>query len=388
MTIDTPTMLVALLIGYALLVLDLALAHRPLLASRPELRLWTIGSSVMLLGFVGIVLRPVLPLGPAILLSNGLLSAGCALYAHAMHRFVVGRGLPASGWMAWLGGLAGLAALLVLETPYASLTVYVSLWLAWQLLPLVTVIVRHGWQGERSLRTVASTGALCVGALLVRAGHAGLHPELYPGLLQPGLVQGLTFLTAFICVLGGGFGFMLANLERVAQQMERLARIDELTGCLTRGALVSSLDQVARQCRGAREPLALALLDLDHFKQVNDTHGHRTGDAVLRGFAAEVRQRLRPKDLFGRMGGEEFCLVLPGTDRQGAHALVEGLRHAIERLDVPSPIDGASVRVTVSAGLVVAPPSPASPSIEQLYGLADELLYRAKREGRNRVRAG
>jgi diguanylate cyclase (GGDEF)-like protein len=219
---------------------------------------------------------------------------------------------------------------------------------------------------------MAVTGLVCVLALLFRAGHAVWQPNLYTGMLQPGPVQGMTFLTAFICILGTGFGFLLANFERVVQQMEHLASIDTLTGCLNRGALETSLERVAVQCRREQASCALVLLDLDHFKQINDHHGHRAGDDVLRGVAAVVRQCLRPTDLFGRMGGEEFCLVLPRTDRQVAHDLAENVRAAVEALTVHSACaDGGEPRVTVSAGVVVSDPASTGTSISSTAKLTN-----------------
>lgn len=387
MSIDIPTMLVALLVAYALLVLDLAVVHRSLLSKQPELRLWTAGSLVMLLAFVSIAVRPLLAKVPAIFMTNALMTLGCLIYAQATHRFVRGRDLSRWQVASWLAGLVVLAVALVTDLPYAWLSAGASLWLAWHLAPIPWIIFRDGWSAERALRAMALTGAVCVTALLLRAGHALVRPDLYAGLLQPGLFQGLTFLTAFICIFGAGFGFLLANFERLAQQLERLARTDALTGCLNRGALEVSLDAVADRCRREQAACALVLMDLDHFKQINDRHGHRVGDVVLRRFAEAVRQRLRPCDLFGRMGGEEFCLVLPATDRGTAHALVEGMRDAVARLAVNG-MDGDAatmVRVTVSAGVAVSDPVQSLQTIEQLYGQADERLYRAKRLGRNCV---
>jgi diguanylate cyclase (GGDEF)-like protein len=129
--------------------------------------------------------------------------------------------------------------------------------------------------------------------------------------------------------------------------------------------------------------VSFVLLDLDHFKQVNDAHGHRTGDAVLCAFAAAVRARLRASDVFGRTGGEEFGLVLPRTDAAGARWLVEAIRREIEALEVPGE-QGQAVKITVSAGVAVAGPQ-ARLSGDRLYGQADQSLYEAKRAGRNRV---
>jgi diguanylate cyclase (GGDEF)-like protein len=183
--------------------------------------------------------------------------------------------------------------------------------------------------------------------------------------------------------MGAGFAFVLAVFERVALQMEKLATHDGLTGCLNRSTIDAMLSHALDRGRREGAPVSFVLLDLDHFKLVNDQHGHRTGDAALRAFARTVRERLRASDIFGRTGGEEFGLVLPGTDATGARRLLEQIRAAVEAMQVRDAL-GHPVRITVSAGLAVA--DPASPiSGDRLYGRADRALYEAKHGGRNRV---
>jgi len=276
-----------------------------------------------------------------------------------------------------------LALLLMLDWPLNQRTAVMSGVYAALIWPSVLVIARHGWRAERSLRTVAITMGLAGLVQLVRVWHAWTHPQDYGDLMQASLGQGLTFLLAFMSLLGAGFGFVLAVFERVANQMEELATHDGLTGCWNRVTTDALLEHELRRAQRSATPVAFVLLDLDHFKQVNDRHGHRTGDAVLRAFAETVRARLRSSDVFGRTGGEEFGLVLPGTDAVGALWLVEAVRRAIEAMAVPG-ADGRPMAVTVSAGVAVADPQ-VPLSGDRLYGQADQALYEAKRAGRNRV---
>ncbi len=125
--------------------------------------------------------------------------------------------------------------------------------------------------------------------------------------------------------------------------------------------------------------MAFCLLDIDHFKLVNDSHGHQMGDTALRCFAQAVRARLRGSDVFGRMGGEEFGLVLPATDAAGAARLAEGVRAAVEAMEL-SDAQGRRIALTVSAGVVVAA-SDSGLSATRLYMLADGALYRARTSG-------
>jgi diguanylate cyclase (GGDEF)-like protein len=381
MLLHIPTLLLALLLGFLLLTLSLGMTQRAVRA-RPEIRRWTQGSWALLGGFAALAGRVVLPLEVSVVLGNALVCLGLALYAQALHRLLRAENGPKVLLQVqpaiWLG------LLLMLDWPLSQRTALLSLVYAALLAASVQVVMRHGWNAERSLRAVAATLALAIVALLLRAVHALVHPEDYGDLLQASLGQGLTFLVAFVSLLGAGFGFILAVFERVARQMEDLASHDGLTGCYNRTTTDAMLAHELQRAHRSGAPVAFVLLDLDHFKQVNDRHGHRTGDAVLRAFADVVRRRLRASDVFGRTGGEEFGLVLPATDAAGARWLVEAVRREVEALEVPSCDGGPTVKVTVSAGVAVADAG-SKLSGDRLYGQADQSLYEAKRAGRNRV---
>jgi diguanylate cyclase (GGDEF)-like protein len=244
--------------------------------------------------------------------------------------------------------------------------------------------VRRGWHAERALRSVAATLLLAMSGLIVRALHATLDPQAYVDAAGTDVVHGLSFLLAFLAVLAGGFGFAMAVFERVAGQLEELATHDGLTGCLNRSTTDALLAHELQRGRRLGTPVAFVLLDLDRFKRINDRYGHRVGDAVLREFARTVRERLRESDVLGRTGGEEFGLVLPGTDASGAHRLVDDIRKAVQAAEVSTEA-GERVRVTVSAGVAVAGPAESDIDAERLYGHADKALYAAKRSGRNRI---
>jgi diguanylate cyclase (GGDEF)-like protein len=259
----------------------------------------------------------------------------------------------------------------------------VSLLLAAQLLAMVALIVRRGWRLEPSLRAVAVTLALGMASLLLRAVDAALHPADYQGFFQASLGNGLTYLASYLFPLGAGF--VLANLERSTLRLQQQAMHDSLTGCVNRGTFDLLLAHACERARREGAALSMLMLDLDEFKAVNDRHGHPGGDEVLRAFAAAVRARLRGSDVFGRLGGEEFALVLPATEAVGAMRLAEDLRAAVERLAITL-ASGATVQVTVSLGVATAAPG-AGAQPEALHARADEALYAAKHAGRNRVRA-
>jgi diguanylate cyclase (GGDEF)-like protein len=172
------------------------------------------------------------------------------------------------------------------------------------------------------------------------------------------------------------------KLARSMEQVQELATHDELTKALNRRALMARLEQ--EKARVARDGgiLSIALLDLDHFKAVNDRFGHAAGDRVLQGISAIVRGTMRETDVFGRYGGEEFMMILPGTSPEAARAALERVRSAIEQSRWPE-ID-AELRVNVSAGLSAYRLGEIT---EQALSRADAALYEAKRKGRNRVEA-
>ncbi|MFP5502288.1 MAG: GGDEF domain-containing protein, partial [Candidatus Sericytochromatia bacterium] len=158
---------------------------------------------------------------------------------------------------------------------------------------------------------------------------------------------------------------------------------DPLTGLLNRRTLDDALMRMVAFARRSGHPLSLLMLDLDHFKRVNDTHGHEAGDAVLKAFASVLSGSLRASDMAVRYGGEEFLAVLPDTGTDAALGVAEKLRRAVENLAIP--MGEAVVRPTVSIGVATLA---AGESGEALIGRADRALYRAKGEGRNRAAVG
>ena len=165
-------------------------------------------------------------------------------------------------------------------------------------------------------------------------------------------------------------------LDARSKQLVQMATTDALTGAFNRKGLEDVLQQALADWRAHRQPLGLVLIDIDHFKAVNDTHGHQAGDRVLAGLAALVRGQVRAQDLLGRWGGEEFLLVCPATDLPQALAIAEKLRALVTTHD----FDG--LRITASFGVAALD---AERPLEQLFAAADAALYRAKAEGRNRV---
>lgn len=176
-----------------------------------------------------------------------------------------------------------------------------------------------------------------------------------------------------------------ADLRETSAELERLAKVDPLTGVLNRRALFERLGAEFRRSIRYSRPLTVVMVDIDHFKLLNDRFGHATGDAVLARCAREMASNLRESDVIGRYGGEEFAVFLPETTLADGTFVAEKLRLAVERLSFDAPDGGAKpVRVTVSAG-VASIPDLATPDEQALVNRADQALYSAKRAGRNQV---
>jgi diguanylate cyclase (GGDEF)-like protein len=168
------------------------------------------------------------------------------------------------------------------------------------------------------------------------------------------------------------------------------AEIDGLTGLLMKREFEPRLTEALQAGHEEKRPVALLVTDIDHFKSVNDTHGHRTGDIILRGVASIMRRHVRSCDAAFRYGGEELCVMLPGSGVREAKATAERLREAVEAA-VFTGDRGQDVRVTISIGLAAYDPKRAKASAEkardpaELFRRADNAVYAAKEGGRNRV---
>ncbi len=156
---------------------------------------------------------------------------------------------------------------------------------------------------------------------------------------------------------------------------------DPLTGAYNKRYFLESLEREIRLHQRQSLPLSLIMLDMDHFKAINDEHGHVAGDQVLKSVAATISGRIRKENLFCRFGGEEFALILSNTSLEDARKLAERLRESVQALDIPW--QRSVIKITVSLGLAAL--KAGGEASEDFIGRADEELYRAKKQGRNRV---
>ena len=233
--------------------------------------------------------------------------------------------------------------------------------MAWFAIPLMTLGARFSGRG------IAVGVAISMILLLAVAFGVDANAVIH----DPPLV--LAPIALMIAVAMFQTVLMRSDVKHRAE-----AVIDPLTGMLNRTALARRVEELAQQSQIARQPIGLIAGDIDHFKRINDSHGHAAGDAVLKDVAYELRKTLRAFDLFYRTGGEEFLVLLPGADLAHTAELAEALRAAV----ADQPLGGH--RVTMSFGTAASAPDEVF-DYEAVFAEADAALYEAKHSGRNRV---
>ncbi|AKJ32229.1 GGDEF domain-containing protein [Caldimonas brevitalea] len=288
---------------------------------------------------------------------------------------------PAHRW--WVYGLPAAATLLHwisfhhfavrIAVVNAALAAQMS-WLAWLLLrPRVG---HAGWRWRWLAGTALLASALLVFARTVLAMWA---PSEYPAFDSPHPLNVLGLVVANAGLMIATLAFLLAHRDEAEQELERRANIDGLTGSLNRRVLLERGEQAWSLARRHGQRLAVLMLDIDHFKQINDQRGHPVGDHALVLFAQALQRGMRPSDLAGRYGGEEFCVVLPLSGLEAACAVDGRLRETLAA-DV-SPALGFTLDFSAGAAELQADDT----SLAEVVARADRALYRAKEGGRGRL---
>jgi len=377
---DVPTMLLMIIVSSVVLSGVMAIVGWG--QRREGMGWWAMGLFLHSLGLVLLGLRGRIPDWVSMVVANALFGATLAAWLVAVRQF---QGRP---WPHWQMALP--VACVVLGYPFlldwyaarvvlgcSVFVVQIGL-LLWALRAPV-----HSRPGRGAALLMAGLGVQAV-VLTVRVLAALLGRAQAAEMLGGSTVQSLTFLSSFITVLTASLGFIFMSRDRLDDGNRRMAATDPLTGAANRRSIILALDRdVARAIR-MREPIALLMLDIDHFKQINDVHGHLAGDQVLCRVVDVLRERVRTQDLVGRYGGEEFLVLLPDTGLKGALELARQLCQSVAQS--PCHWEGKSLSVTVSIG-VFGGRLENGDSWDMLIDAADRAMYRAKQGGRNRVEA-
>jgi diguanylate cyclase len=224
------------------------------------------------------------------------------------------------------------------------------------------------------LRALAVQLAACAAAVLA------FGPDVRPATTMLNVVASLPLLVAYPIAVGIATYRLTRRVRDQNRMLAELSRTDGLSGLLNKISWEQIVYVEMARCRRSHRPASLLMIDVDHFKQINDRYGHPAGDHVIRNVAAIVSRTVRASDISGRFGGEEFAVVLPETDIEGAAVIAERIRKRIEAATM-EPAEG--IRCTVSIGIAAA-----QPDVEDAgdwISRADRALYEAKRLGRNLV---
>jgi len=347
--------------------------------SPPEQRWWALGNVVIC---AGLALANIDSLPPILnsILGYGVIGFGIGLVLRGVRVHV-------SQTLSWraIGIIAGIALLLPAYFTLIVPSLQARLWVSGFYFAILNwicaaTVARHGqWR----VTGIAVFGFGLLGlALLLRGVHVLLHPD--PADNAGSLVMAVTMLVVPLAQICIAFGLTMMVSWRYAERLRHLSTLDALTGALNRAGLEIQGKRVGlRALRGGRS-LAVIMIDVDHFKVINDTYGHPVGDEVLRHLARLLKIELRPQDLMARFGGEEFVLVLDDVNLAAALKLAERLRGRIEAEMVQ--LDQFSVRCTASMGVVCSDEH--DYDLIRLISAGDAAMYQAKRAGRNRVVAG
>ncbi len=308
--------------------------------------------------------------------ANLVLLAGGVLFLLGSQRFY---GLP-STWKAWAVVVVASGFVftwfLVVEPAYAVRVVLFTTLMA-------SVFVSHAWlllrHGGRTF-PVRFTAAVCVLQSIVlglRLVTTALHPT-GGSVFDPTPMQTTYIATYAVSILLVTIGVILMATDRLRAEFEHMATHDALTGVLNRRAVLEVCAAELERSHRYGRPMVLLMLDLDHFKAINDGHGHQAGDRVLTAFTRRCVALLRKPDHLGRYGGEEFVIALPETTQDEARVVAQRIVDA-------HPADAPAPACTVSIGLAA---SRAGENLDALLARADAALYQAKQQGRNRIETG
>ena len=343
------------------------------------LRVWAEALVLQAMGWLAFVLRGTVPDVVSVIFANVLLLAGMQRINHALHLYFE-RPIPWRRDVSLM--VAAVLFLIVVQWGWHNVTVRIvgmTLALAWPMVHGLVLIRRHARRpSPPSFRVVAAFLAATVGVLLVRAANQVVGTPV-ESIVAVHPTQIALHLLATLAPVATALGFALMVATRLQDELAEAANTDPLTGLANR----RRVEALARPwIEDPQAPLCALMIDVDHFKRVNDRFGHDAGDEALVWLGSHLRVQARATDLVGRLGGEEFVMLLPGTTAPEAAVLAERLRATVAAMPMSFAAHG-DWPLTISVG--VAPRTPGDTDVRDLLRRADDAMYAAKRGGRNRV---
>lgn len=354
-------------------------------AVRPSLRCWLIALLLNPLGLGLISLRSLAPDWLSIAGGNLLLGVSFACMAVALRQFYA---LPerraTHAVLVLLAGAVVAWFAEVMPNPQVRIA-FASSMLAVLLGSSAHAVFRPGGAGGTVPRLTGAMFACVALVMVARAVHESLWPSAPGGAFLPRPLNMVVIGSLLLLPVLATVGFLLMCTQRSQEELEHTARLDYLTGIFNRRAIE---DLATRAISGSRRhgiPLAILLVDVDHFKHINDQHGHEAGDQALVESVRRMRELMRSEDLVGRQGGEEFVVVLPDIDLGNAHAAAERMRRSFSDQPMRVLVGHRSVEIAVTVSIGVAALEASDLQFSHLLRRADRAMYAAKAAGRNRV---
>ena len=342
-------------------------------------RYWALSGVLSAIGVVIVIVNAGAPRLVLSTLGNSAIIAGMVLQWWGVRAFY-GKDRSSLGWLIVGGFFVLFAYSLALEQPLRDRALLTS-----TAMGVVFSLNLFELWSKRSARTsfagmlVLSTALVSVAAFATRAVAVYQNnPQFLPD-TAAGFGVVVVYLVPMVTALLFAMALMLLYFERLISDKHRMATQDELTGLYNRRAIVAAAQREIDVAQRLRRPLGVAYIDIDHFKRINDQLGHEAGDHVLADIAHLLRDSCRNIDIVGRYGGEEFCIIFPGMDREGVTMLAERMLAAIRRYRFRGEFP-----VTVSMGFSILRPDDPERNWTLLMQQADKLLYKAKSEGRDR----
>lgn len=379
MAAHIPTLFMVIMALSATLAISVGIAARAQL--REGMAYWALGLLAHTIAYLLFAMRGQISDWLSVVLGNVLLSCVFALFAEGVFQFQKRR---SPRWLLWSPVVLVAILFSALLPWYLARVVAGVLMFIFQSLVVVVAVLQKRRETVGAGQYFLVTGFLVLIAMMLLQGvGVVLHREEIKSVLSSHWVPSLVFLMWSLCTVVVSVGLILMAKERAEERTHRLAMRDELTGLINRRSLLEALSQQLATARRHGQPLALLMIDIDYFKQVNDLHGHLSGDKVLKAVARAIAGRTRAQDLPGRLGGEEFLVILPNTTAQGAVQLAELLRQGVGTTEFQS-ASGKPIAITISIG-VCEHGQMLAPQCDDMISAADQALYLAKKNGRNRV---
>jgi diguanylate cyclase (GGDEF)-like protein len=379
MNLDPRTLLFSLILTNTLMALSLFVAASG--KRRDGVGLWALAMLLETCTWILVAARGAIPDAFSLVVANGFKAGAHALALAAICEF---QRRPAPRWQYYVPVALAMLMAALLADDIRGRFVWGSLIFAFQIVLIARMLLTD--EETRQGRAWRLLFGGLVAMLMVLGLRAAAALSGYGEFAQPQNaisthpVQIVSFIAIMATALIGSVAFILMVKERTDREILHLAMTDSLTGIPNRRALMDQALHVMAQ-RGGR-PMSLLMIDVDHFKRINDTLGHPAGDEVLRRVTQLLAERLRGGDVIGRYGGEEFCVIAPNTDIRGALTLAESLREIVAA--TPIPTEAGEISITISIGISCCP-SDTVRELKDLLADADTALYAAKDAGRNRV---